>query len=279
MNNLLIPIDFSENSEKVIAAARIIAGESKTRFILLHAYQPSVPDMTVPSGVGMTTIGSDLGLEEHFRKILDGMAEKLVAEGYDAEALWSFGGIHPAVMEAISKHHPDMVILGRSGEGGFFDRLLGSSATGIGLDADCPVLIIPSQAKLKSFREVVYATQLEYDEDEVLRRALPLLNDFGARVTFLKIDSRAHPNIQSDDQLRQQIMDTHDIGAENFVTIEAHSVLGGIEDYCTKIKADLLVMATRRRGFFEAFITNPSLTKKMIVETHLPLLVYHLAEE
>ncbi len=279
MNNLLIPLDFSENSEKVIAAAKLIAGKSPTKFILLHAYQPAVPDMTVPSGVGMTTLGSDLGLEEHFRKRLNEMAEKLETEGYGTEALWSFGGIHPAVMKAIKKHRPAMVILGRSGEGGFMDRLLGSSATGIGLDADCPVLIVPSQATLSPFREVVYATQLEYDENQVLDRALPMLRSFGARVTFLKIDSRTQPDILADDQLRQQIMDHHAISAENFVTLKANSVLGGIEAYCREIKADLLVMATRKRGFFEAFITNPSLTKKMIVETHLPLLVYHLAEK
>ncbi len=279
MRNYLVPLDFSENSSQVVSVAKQLAGKYGSTLLLLHAYQPSVPDMTVPSGVGMANLGSDLGIEEHYRTRLEKIASDLESEGYSADVIWSPGGIHGAIQEAIGKYHPEMVIMGRSGEGGFLDRLMGSSATTIGLDAGCPVLVVPSSADAGQFKEVVYATQLEYEEGDVLSRALPLLNSLGARVTFLKVNSRAQPNIQSDEQYRQQIMQQHSIGAGSFVTREADSVLEGIEDYCREVNADLLVMATRRRGFLEAFITNPSVTKKMIVETHLPLLVYHLAAE
>lgn len=276
MKKILIPIDFSENADRVVAAAKAMADKGETELIFLHAYQPPVPDLTVPSGAGMIPMVPDL--EDSFRKRLDSYAETVREQGYPARSIWSVGGIHPAVFEAIEHHKPDLVVLGRSGTGGFLDRLLGSSATHIGLDADCPVLIVPPQATPRKFREIVYATHLEYDENAILRRAFPLFERLGGRVSFIKINSDAQPNVQSDQQYMEHIMDEFSVMKDDFVVLRADSVLQGIEDYCDEIRADLLVMSTRRRGFLEAFITNPSITKKMIVGTHVPLLVYHIRE-
>lgn len=277
MKKILIPIDFSENADRTLAAAKAMALPSETQLLILHAYQPPVPDLTVPSGVGMVPLPPDL--EEMFRKRLEEYVATAHAQGYSAEGIWSVGGIHPAVFDAIQQFTPDMVVLGRSGTGGFLDRLLGSSATHIGLDATCPVLIVPPQATPKKFKEIVYATQLEYDENEILRRAFPLFEQVGGRVTFIKINSDAQPNVQSDQQFIEQITQEFSVMKEDFIIRTHDSVLQGIEDYCDEIKADLLVMSTRRRGFLEAFITNPSVTKKMIIDTHIPLLVYHMKEE
>ena len=277
MKTILIPIDFSENADRTLAAAKALATPSETQLLILHAYQPPVPDLTIPSGAGLVPLPPDL--EETFRKRLEEYVAAARTQGYRAEGIWSVGGIHPAVFDAIRQHNPDMVVLGRSGTGGFLDRLLGSSATHIGLDATCPVLIIPPQATPKKFKEIVYATQLEYDENEILRRAFPLFEQLGGRVSFIKINSDAQPNIQSDEQYREQIIGEFSVMKEDFVVRTHDSVLQGIEDYCDEIKADLLVMSTRRRGFLEAFITNPSITKKMIIDTHIPLLVYHMKED
>ena len=276
MKKILIPIDFSENVDRILAAAKAVADPADTQMLILHAYQPPVPDLTVPSAVGVVPLPPDL--EETFRKRLGEIVSWAREQGYQAEAIWSIGGIHPAVFDAIEQHSPEMVVLGRSGTGGFLDRLLGSSATHIGLDATCPVLIVPPQATPKKFREIVYASQLEYDENDILRKAFPLFQRLGGRVSFIKINSDAQPNVQSDDQYIDQITQEFNIPEEDFVTRNSDSVLQGIEDYCDEIKADLLVMSTRRRGFLEELITNPSVTKKMIIDTHIPLLVYHMKE-
>ena len=276
MKKILIPVDLSENSDRALAAAKLLADKSGTELLLLHAYQPYVPDMNVPSGAGMVSLSPEV--EKSLKTRLDEFVATAQAEGFQARALWSAGGIQPAIMESIEQYHPDLVVMGRTGEGGFLDTLIGSSATEIGLKAKCPVLIIPPQAAPTKFSEIVYATQLEYEENDVLRRALPVFNRMGGRVTFLKVNSPAQPNVQPDDQYMDQIMSEFGIPREEFVIGESGAVLQGIEDYCDEINADLLVMSTRKRGFIEAYFTNPSLTKKMILNTHIPLLVYHIED-
>lgn len=279
MKKILIPIDLSDNSNRPLAAAKLLADKDKAELLLLHAYQPYVPDMpdmTVPGAAGMMPLSPEI--EKNFKKRLHDQAAALEAEGFRVRALWSVGGVEPAVKEAISEYHPDLVVMGRSGEGGFLDSLIGSSATEIGLEAGCPVLIVPPQASPVKFEEIVYATQLEYDENHVLRRALSVFNRMGGRVTFLKVSAPNQPDVQPDGQFIEQIIDEFGIPRQDFVIRKSGAVLQGIEDYCDEINADLLVMSTRKRGFIEAFITNPSLTKKMILNTHIPLLVYHIED-
>ncbi|CAG4991689.1 hypothetical protein DYBT9275_00812 [Dyadobacter sp. CECT 9275] len=282
MKKILIPIDFSENADKVIAAAKIIADKYQSELLVLHAYEPYIADVNLTTGNVLPGIGSpDLlslsnELQQEFQERLEEYVRKLVAEGYRSTALWYPGGIKPAVKQAYADHTPDLIILGRTGEGGFLDKLIGSSATDIALHASCPVLVIPPQNKPTSFASTVYATQLEYAENNILHELLPFTSQLGSSVKFLKVHSRTQPDIQPDHQYMAELKAEFNISDDAFVSREALHVIDGIEAYCDEIGADLLVVSARERSFIEEFLINPGLTKKLIVHTHIPLLVYHL---
>jgi len=284
MNRILIPIDFSENAERALAAAKIIADKENTELLILHAYQPYIPDVSVMPGSVLPGIGSPdysyIGddLEANFRHQLDGYVTTIMEEGYKAEAVWSVGGVQSAVEDAIKEYKPDLVVTGRTGTGGFLDKLIGSSATHIALHSPCPVLIIPPQAEPKRFNKVVYATQFEYAENDILREVFILMNHLGSKLTLLKVNANSQPDIQPDNQYLAEIKGEFIIGEEEVVYRNADSVLDGIEDYCDEVNADLLIMSTRERSFIEEFLINPSVTKKLVVDTHVPLLIYHLRE-
>ncbi|WP_221393391.1 universal stress protein [Dyadobacter sp. NIV53] len=282
MNRILIPIDFSENADRALSAAKIMADKETTELLILHAYQPYIADVSATSGSVLPGVGSPdflsmtTELEEEFRKKLDEYADAVTAEGYKTTTIWSIGGIQSSVEEAVKEHNPDLIVLGRTGTGGFLDKLIGSSATHIALHSPCPVMIIPPQSTPKKFSKVVYATQFEYEENDILKEVYVMLNHLGGKLTLLKINTDSQPNIQSDEQYITQIKNEFDIRDENIVTREAKHVLDGIEDYCDEVNADLLIMSSRERSFLEEYLINPGVTKKLVVDTHVPLLVFHL---
>jgi nucleotide-binding universal stress UspA family protein len=282
MRSILIAIDFSENAERALAAAKMIAEKDSTELLILHAYQPYIADVNVTPGNVMPGIGGTdfltmtTELEEEFKTRLDGYAADLVAEGYNAKAIWALGSVQSAIEEAIDDHVPDMIVIGRTGTGGFLDKLIGSSATQIALHSPCPVLVVPPQVEPSRFKKVVYATQFEYEENNILREVFVLMNHLGADLTLLKINSDSQPDIQSDTQYIADIRSHFTISDEQIVIRKAKHVLDGIEAYCDEVKADLLIMSTRERSFIEEFLINPSVTRKLIVDTHVPLLVFHL---
>ncbi|HEV7383167.1 MAG TPA: universal stress protein, partial [Dyadobacter sp.] len=159
---------------------------------------------------------------------------------------------------------------------GFMDKLIGSSATNIALDAPCPVLVIPPQIEKLHIERIVYATQLEFEEMSNLRQVAELAEQLGAKLSLIKISSLEQPNIQPDHQYISQISRGLRIAESDIVIREGGGVEEGIMGYCDEVKADLLVLSTRERGFLEQWIINPSVTKKLVVETPLPLLVHHI---
>lgn len=282
MRSILIAIDFSENAERALAAAKLIAEKGVTELLILHAYQPYIADVNVTPGNVMPGIGGadfltmTTELEEEFHKRLDEYAANLVAEGYQAKAIWTLGSVQSAIEEAIDDHVPDMIVIGRTGTGGFLDKLIGSSATHIALNSPCPVLVVPPQTEPTKFKKVVYATQFEYEENNILREVFVLMNHLGADLTLLKVNSDTQPNIQPDNQYIADIKSHFTIHESQIVFREAKHVLDGIEAYCDEVKADLLIMSTRERSFIEEYLINPSITRKLVVDTHVPLLVFHL---
>lgn len=282
MRSILIAIDFSENAERALSAAKMIAEKDVTELLILHAYQPYIADVNVTPGNVMPGIGGadfltlTSDLEQEFRNRLDEYAESVVAEGYKARAVWALGSIQSAIDEAIEEHMPDLIVIGRTGTGGFLDKLIGSSATQIALHAPCPVIVIPPQAELGKFTKVVYATQFEYEEKDILREVFVLMNQLGANLTLLKIKSDSQPDIQPDNQYIAEIRSQFDIREGQIVIREDRHVLDGIEAYCDEVKADLLIVSSRQRSFIEEFLINPSVTRKLIIDTHVPLLVFHL---
>lgn len=282
MRSILIAIDFSENAERALAAAKLIAEKEVTELLILHAYQPYIADVNVTPGNVMPGIGGadfltmTTELEEEFHKRLDEYVASLVAEGYNAKAIWALGSVQSAVEEAIDDHVPDMIVIGRTGTGGFLDKLIGSAATHIALNSPCPVLVVPPQTEPAKFRKVVYATQFEYEENNILREVFVLVNHLGADLTLLKINADTQPDVQPDNQYIADIKSHFTIREGQIVIREARHVLDGIEAYCDEIQADLLIMSTRERSFIEEYLINPSITRKLIVDTHVPLLVFHL---
>ena len=284
MKKILIPIDFSENADKAIQAAKILAQKFDSELFLLHAYQPYIADANLMTGNILPGIGAPdfmsltVDLEKEAREQLDQHVNDIEAEGIKARALWYPGGVKSSVDHAVSEIHPDLIVIGRTGEGGFLDKLIGSTATGIALHSECPVLVIPPNATPTSFSQIVYATQLEYSENNILHEVLSFVSGLGSTIKFLKVESRTQPNIQPDNQFLTEIKQEFNLPEDAFVFREALHVIDGIEAYADEIKADLLVVSSRERSFLEEYLINPGLTKKLVVDTHVPLLVYHLKQ-
>ncbi|CAG5002499.1 hypothetical protein DYBT9275_02906 [Dyadobacter sp. CECT 9275] len=276
MKKILVPIDFSENAQKAIKAAETIASKTGAALSILHTYQPYVADISIPATVSSLPVYEEL--ENSYKQQLDEYVAEAQALGYQAEAVWESDGIHTAILRQAKNTNADLIVLGRTGKGSFMDKLIGSAATGIATDAPCPVLVIPPDAATTDFKQVVYATQLEYEETDILRQVIQLAELLGAKLTFIKISSLEQPNIQPDNQYIEQMTAEFNIPASDIVIRTGGGVLDGIENYCKEVNADLLIVSTRERGFWEQFIINPSVTRKLVVETHVPLLVYHMKE-
>ncbi len=274
MKTILVPIDFSASSEKALSVAKGIAAKTGSQLILMYVYPAYVSDIAISETI--YSLPAYQQLEVDHRKQLHNHVDQLNGEGFSAEAIWLGGTIGEEIIKQAKKSKADLIVMGRTGKGSFLDKLVGSSTTSIARDAPCAVLIVPAQTTKFSFKKVVYATQLEYEENDIIAQVKNLVKHLGATLTFLKVDAWTQPDIQPDGQFIDQIRAQFNVAADDIVVMKNQKVINGIEAYCDQVQADLIVVSARERGLIEEYLINPSLTKKLVLDTHLPLLVYHL---
>ena len=282
MKKIIVPIDFSENSEKALLAAKTIASSYQAEIIIIHAFQPVIQDFGIVEGGIIPTIPSyaspnvNLNLENEYLGQLSKWKDTIVSEGFSCSFKLYHTTVKYAVEESIEEFDADLVIIGRTGQGGFFDKLIGSSATSIAIHSKCPVMVVPPQSNLTAINHIVYATQLEYEEIQNLVELLEFKKSVGSKIEFLKISSDQQPDIQPDNQYIADMKEKLDMTDTRFTIKEYDDVLEGIESFADEVSADLIAVSSRERSFLEEFIINPSLTKKLILDTHIPVLIFHL---
>lgn len=291
IKTILFPTDFTTTTD-ALGWARLFASQPGASLLLLHVFQPATPDTTLPT-VGTLGLGteSSLHLEDFSREQLLDMADQLRAEGLTVTTDWRIDTVEDGILAAAEETGADLIITGRSELNNFFDRLVGSATTGIARHAHCPVLIVPAHAvpahaetghstdnlavaASVQLRTIVFASSLQADETGVMRQVAEIAQTFRASVQVLKVHAENQPKIFDDADSVTALQTEFGADRLRVTKVDARTVSGGLQDFLHDHNADLLVMTTHARDFFDRLL-SPSLTERMVLRAELPLLVFH----
>ncbi len=142
MKALLVPVDFSSMTDRVIDHAVSLARALKGGITLLHVVQPPVStgDFALPVEAVQDAINAG---EKAGREKLAGYSRMLREGGLEAEARVVHGAPVLMINEEAKRVKADYIIMGSHGHGKLYDLLVGSTASGVLKDAKCAVLILP----------------------------------------------------------------------------------------------------------------------------------------
>jgi len=275
MKTILVPTDFSENAKKSLEFAQKIAQRYQATITLIHAYHPPIIDASMQSETILAMVEQS---EQSSAETLATWQADCEEKGFECETKLVHGAASDAVLDEIAAHKPMMVVMGRTGRGGWFDKIVGSVATAVGVKASCPVLVVPPQSQTENIKHILYATELERPEKNALGLAFDIAEHFGAQLSLIKVNAPYEVNIFDDSEFVSDINTIFGGKKYDLKIVEADTVLDGLKHYAEENQVDLLIMATRKRDWLSELI-NPSFSKKMIATTNIPLLVCHLQEE
>ena len=135
-DRLLVAVDHSEVSGRVLAAARDLATLSKGKVWVLHLREREIIAQ-------MGQLPSETDQQAH-QAVDDGVAE-LKKAGIDAQGevrQTVFGHAAREIVADAKEHNADVIIMGSRGRSDFAGALLGSTAHKVIHLADRPVLVI-----------------------------------------------------------------------------------------------------------------------------------------
>ncbi|MFH1019689.1 MAG: universal stress protein [Pseudomonadota bacterium] len=141
IKRILVPVDFSENSQKVLRTAADVAGRFKAELIVVFVVQ-SFDDY---SGFFVPHIPI-IQLEEEMVKSAGDKMKSFVAETLNGSVPHTTAVLVGDVVEEINRfagaEKADMIVMGTHGYKGLDKILFGSVAEKIVKTAPCPVLTI-----------------------------------------------------------------------------------------------------------------------------------------
>ena len=140
--NILVAVDLSPASSRVVEAAGRVAKLTGAKVYVLHAAEPEPDFVGYDAGpeVVRTQVTHELRREH---RDVQALAEKLRNDGLDATALLVRGPTVETTLKEADNLEAELIVVGTHGHGAVYDVLIGSYSAGIIRRSKLPVLVVP----------------------------------------------------------------------------------------------------------------------------------------
>jgi nucleotide-binding universal stress UspA family protein len=145
VQRILVPLDFSENSQAVLEWAAHLAEEHGSRVLLLHAYHLPVEFQQLEGAYLPDDFWANVKSETE--QTLARYADQLRARGLTVETHAREGYPATVIEEEAQRLEADLIVIGTRGLSGLKHLLLGSIAERVVQHAPCPVLTVKTCVK------------------------------------------------------------------------------------------------------------------------------------
>jgi len=274
MKTILVPTDFSSHATNATEYAAALAARINARLILFHSYH--VPVAISEYSVIMM---SEPALEAETARELENLARRVkeIAGQVPVETIMREELLLDGIQSLIEEKEVDLLVMGTMGAKGLEEVLIGSHSAYVMEHVNCPVLVVPACAPKKGLEKIIYATDFQFNDFTYINQLVELARPFGAEIIITHISTHAAKDEELMAWFREIAEPNIHYPFVSFRSFSGENVLDELSHAIKYLEADMVCMATAKRGFFEK-IFKGSLTKKMVYHCEVPLLAFHLGE-
>ncbi len=279
MKKILVPVDFSKSSLYAAEAAADIARRSGAKLVLLHVVEEIVGNSfnvtgQIETGDKWEDKLFTMRLIEKAKKQMEKLQADPKLEGVKILPELRVGTPYHGMNQIIIDQKVDLVVMGTAGRSDLEQMIIGSNTEKVVRTAHCPVLTVHDKPSNKEFKEIVYATSLNKDEEVFSRIVRATQKVYDATIHLVRINTPG--NFQRDVVVKKYMNDfAKKLQLKNF-TINVFNDLTeeeGIVYFADSINADLIAMATHGRTGF-AHVLAGSIAEDVVSHSKRPVLTF-----
>ncbi len=278
MKNILFPTDFSKTADNAFIYALHLAKSLGADLHVLHTYSmPIVSGLGVESSEVVQQVYENVELTsfEKFKEKageLRKIAEQEGASDLKLSFIFQEGDLIINILEAISKEHIDLVVMGTNGISGFDKKLFGSNTINTIKSIDIPILSVPHQAKFKGITKIGFTTVFKNSDKKPLANVLKIAEQFNAKVRCLNI-AKDMKDVTVELAVREWERDFNSDRLKFIIREEGNQLIEEhISEFIHDLNLSFLAIVKRNRTFFESIFSS-SLSKKLSYKLDIPLLI------
>ncbi len=286
--HILVPIDFSANSEKACKMAFNIASHLQVKLVFMHSYiNPlihSIPfsDVYAYDSALLSKIEyAEKNANSNFQEFISKIADEIGSEKWETiitEFIIKSGYADEDILAYAHENNSQLIVIGRSGKS-VQTETVGSITADVMYNAHVPVLVVPESTpdqELKHFSKILYATNFDEKDFAVLDKLMAILYPFDITLVCAHVGQPTGNgwDLARLNGMKDILKEKYRSEAFEYRLIVGNNTLDSLEQFIKEEKIDIISLTTRKRNMISRLF-NPSFARKMVFHSNTPLLVFH----
>lgn len=275
MNKILCPVDFSDVSVNAIEFAAKLADAHNASLILLNVFTEEDFNQILDTDSIHREYNEKLSIAE---KKLGRLAEEINSSEktkglLGCSYLFRTGKLTETVIEIAQEEKIDLIVIGTTGITGLKEKYVGSKTLKIIENAPCSVFVVPSEQAFHKIRKMVYATDYQEEDKIAIQQVISLATVFGASLDVLHVSHAENDiNLAIYNDFVEEIRSFANYKKLYFHREVFPSTTKGLREYVHRENADLLVLLSKKRNFFQNLFHH-SVTKELYEFSDFPFMI------
>jgi len=277
MKNILIPTDFSKNAWNAINYALAYFKNQKVNFILVHILQPNV----LPQALDTLRcyITGEMLEGNKVMVNLENNRNAIVKTGLVKDLYISVDYVEVPFIEGmkklIEKHAIDLIVMGTQGFSADKNKIIGTHAQSVITKIQCPVLVIPEQARFTKPINIAFPTDYNFIyKSKVLDTLTVISNLYNSSIKIIRIVNAKFALTFFQHKNRSYLKDYFKNTTCSFHKVTHQNFQEGLQEFIDSMHIDMVAIIAKNLNFFEMLFFKQTVVK-MSYHTKIPFLIMH----
>ncbi|WP_031427225.1 universal stress protein [Flavimarina sp. Hel_I_48] len=275
MNKILVPTDFSEQAMYALEIAVQLAKRYNAKIYLLHLLE--MPEMLGDGPLAKTSeLPEALFFMRLAHKKFDSILELPLLQDVEIIEAAEFYGAFEGIMEYVNKYEIDGIVMGSHGAKGIQELFIGSNTEKVVRHSKVPVLVIKSQNLDFKIKNFVFATDLQEDNIEPVRKALKFAHKEKAtfQLVYINTPNRFKTTLEIMNNFNK-FVEYLGTSIDNFTIFNDQTIERGILNFINYKNVELLGIGTHGRKGLSHFF-NGSISQDLVNHAKRPVITFNI---
>lgn len=273
MKKIIVPVDFSEQSEFALEAAAQLADKHGAEIFALHMLELSDTLTTTNDEVQQQQAILYLkAAEKRFHSFLD----KPYLQGIKLTPIVKHFKVFDEINEVAQKHNVDLVVMGSHGTDGLSEIFYGSNAEKVVRNSEIPVLVVKNRQQELKMDTIVFASDFKEESLSAFSRAKDFADSLAAKLDLVYINTPGSSFLSTKDAYERinQFLTKANVGLEVEIYND-YSVEKGILSYSAANNVDAIAISTHGRKGLSHFFMG-SIGEDVANHSTLPVITFKI---
>ncbi|AUC14199.1 universal stress protein UspA [Tenacibaculum sp. SZ-18] len=274
MKKVLVPIDFSEQSENALITAANFAKKFKFELVVLHMLELSNAIAT-----NTVTTQETIFYLKLIEKKLNEFLDKKYLKDIKITPIIKHYKIFSELNDLCKEENINLVFMGSQGATGFKELFIGSNAQKVIRNSDIPVLVVKNNP-MENFENAVFACDFSKDSIEAYKQARKFAEKINCKMKMIYVNTPSK-SFKSSSEMREIVKnffekaETKADYIKDVQYVSDYTIEAGIINFAQNHNADIIAMATHgRKGLLHFF--DGSITEDVANHSPVPVLSFKI---